>query len=128
MSEHTEQAALFQWAQTQETNIPELRMLYAVPNGGHRHKAVAAKLKAEGVKAGVLDVNFDVARGIYHGLRIEIKIKGGRVRDSQKQWLKWYSEQGYCAVVCWSWVEAMELILDYLVLKPGQDWAGVDRR
>ena len=47
-SEHEEQAAIFAWSDAAEVEHPELRMLYAVPNGGHRHPAVAAMMKAEG--------------------------------------------------------------------------------
>ena len=49
----TEQVALFGWAEYNEAYYPELRLLYAIPNGGHRHKAMSAELKAEGVKPGV---------------------------------------------------------------------------
>ena len=55
MSEHDEQVLIFKWARLSEGRWPELALLFAIPNGGHRHKAVAAKLKAEGVRAGVPD-------------------------------------------------------------------------
>ena len=55
-SEHQEQVALFRWAEFAIARWPELALMYAIPNGGHRHKAVAAGLKAEGVKRGVPDV------------------------------------------------------------------------
>ncbi len=122
MSEHQEQAALFHWARTQEAEIPELQMLYAVPNGGHRHKAVAAKLKAEGVKPGVLDVNLDVARGVYNGLRIEMKYGANQPSPNQREWMNRYYEQGFLPIVCWSWVDASTAILAYLALEAGQDW------
>lgn len=32
------------------------KLIYHVPNGGHRHKLVAVKLKEQGVKAGVPDL------------------------------------------------------------------------
>ena len=62
-SEHQEQAALFRWAWFAQVKHPALALLYAIPNGGHRHKAVAARMKAEGVKAGVPDLCLPVARG-----------------------------------------------------------------
>lgn len=37
-TEDQEQATLFQWAALQERRWPELRMLYAIPNGGKRIK------------------------------------------------------------------------------------------
>jgi hypothetical protein len=50
MSEHDHQAAFFTWASYQR--FPGIELLHAIPNGGARHKAVAGKLKAEGVKTG----------------------------------------------------------------------------
>ena len=34
-----------------------LKWIFAVPNGGHRAKSVAGKMKAEGAKAGVPDLS-----------------------------------------------------------------------
>ena len=39
------------------------KLIYHVPNGGHRHKLVASKLKEQGVKAGVPDLVLPMARG-----------------------------------------------------------------
>ena len=47
MSEHDEQVALFEWAAMNRSRIPELKLMFAIPNGGHRHKAVAGKMKAD---------------------------------------------------------------------------------
>jgi len=114
MSEHNEQAALFQWAETLQGQIPQLKMLYAIPNGGHRHKAVAAKLKTEGVKAGVLDVNLDVPKTPFHGLRIEMKFGKNKLSDNQIVWVDRYIENGYSVIVCYSWQDAAKGILTYL--------------
>ncbi len=59
-TEHEEQVALFQWAE--RSGIPELELMTAIPNGGYRHPATAAHLKAEGVQAGYPDILIDVAR------------------------------------------------------------------
>ena len=61
MSEHLHQKALFEWADRMEGAWPELRLMYAIPNGGLRTKAQAGKLKAEGVKPGVPDIHLPVA-------------------------------------------------------------------
>ena len=37
--------------------------MFRIPNGGSRHPAEAARLKAQGVKAGVPDLCIPVARG-----------------------------------------------------------------
>lgn len=77
MTEHEEQKALIEWSAWMSNARPELSLMFAVPNGGDRHPAVAAKLKAEGVKAGVPDIFLPVPRNGYHGLFIELKeLKG----------------------------------------------------
>jgi hypothetical protein len=116
MSEHDEQAALFQWAAMQQSVYPALEMLYAIPNGGHRHQATAARLKAEGVKAGVWDVALDVARGDWHGLRIEMKFGKNKLTTEQLRWKARYRCYGYKTAVCYSWLEAVAVIEEYLHL------------
>ena len=64
MSEHLEQCAVFDFAR-----YAGIR-LFAIPNGGHRHKAVAVKLRAEGVCAGVPDLMVPEAHGGFNGLFI----------------------------------------------------------
>lgn len=114
-SEHEEQVALFRWAALASGAHPELRLLYAIPNGGHRHKAVAAKLYAEGVKAGVPDTCLPVARGRFHGLYIEMKRRrAGVLSPAQRQWVADLSAAGYRAECCNGWDEARGVIEDYL--------------
>lgn len=114
MTEHTEQIALFIWAAHMESQYPALECLFAIPNGGHRHPAVGAKMKAEGVKRGVLDVFLPVPCGIYHGLWIEMKFGKGRLSKEQKWWVRKMKEQGYRVAVCYSAETAQEAIMEYL--------------
>lgn len=114
-TEHQEQAALVEWAERAHGTHPELRLLAAVPNGGARHKAVAAKLKAEGVRPGYPDLLLDVARGGFHGLRIELKRRdGGRVSEDQSWWHERLRIRGYRVEVCRGWEAARDVILEYL--------------
>lgn len=113
-SEHEEQVSLFRWAGFAAGRWPELALMHAIPNGGHRNKVTAAKLKAEGVKAGVPDVFLPVPRGQWHGLYIEMKTPTGRVRKNQKQWLRRLHGQGYQVAVCRNWYAAKTLITDYM--------------
>lgn len=113
-TEHQEQAALMQVARLHEKKWPELALLHAIPNGGQRHVAVAAKLKAEGVKAGIPDLFLPVPRGNAHGLYIELKAKGGNVSDSQRKMLAALAAQGYACLVCYGWEPAWEEIQKYL--------------
>jgi hypothetical protein len=113
-SEHREQATLFQWAELARARWPELALMYAIPNGGHRHKAVAARMKAEGVKAGVPDICLPAPRGRWHGLYIEMKTRTGRASKAQKAWLRALQAQGYRVAICRDWEAARALIVDYL--------------
>ena len=54
---------------------------WAVPNGGKRSKVEAARLKAEGVRAGIPDVHFMHKCTFYV---LEIKKKKGRLSPEQK--------------------------------------------
>lgn len=114
MSEHTEQCALFEWAAWNEPRIPELALLYAIPNGGARHPAVAAKLKAEGVKAGVLDTCLPIARRGYHSAWVEMKFGKNKLSAEQDRWARQLGAEGHYVGVCWSWVEAARVYLWYL--------------
>ena len=71
-------------------------------------------MKREGVLAGVSDIMLPVARKEWHGLYIELKVKGGRASSSQKWWLGEVTKQGYLARICFGWVEASEVIKKYL--------------
>lgn len=116
-SESVEQQNLFRWAAVSAAARwpKEMRMLYNVPNEGKRSKANGARLKSEGLRAGVPDINLDVARGEYHGLRIEMKRRrGGCVSPEQAAWLEALREQGYAAIVARGWEEAADAIEKYL--------------
>ena len=101
-NEHVQQVKVIAWTRWKslERGFEDLDLLFAIPNGGQRHKAVAAKLKAEGVKRGIPDMLLPVARGGFHGLFVEMKALKGRVRPDQKEWHKLLEAQGYCVRVC----------------------------
>lgn len=114
LSEHDEQALVVAWADALAPSVPELRMLFAIPNGGARSKAVAGKLKAEGVRPGVSDLFLSVPKGCYHGLYIEMKAISGRASDEQKAWIAAAREYGYRAEVCFGADAAWAVICEYL--------------
>jgi len=116
--EHAEQKALVTWAKYESGRVPELALLFAIPNGGHRNKATAGKLKAEGVKAGVPDLCLPVPCGKYHGLFIELKAKGGRPTELQVEWARALTAQGYCFCFCVGWEKAKCAIESYLRYGP----------
>lgn len=110
MTEAQEQAVLFAWA----AYFPELRWMYAVPNGGYRNPKEAAHLKAQGVKAGVADICLPLPRGKYHGLYIELKVGKNKPTEKQVEFLTAVSHAGYAAVVCYGAADAIDVISQYL--------------
>lgn len=115
--EGQEQAALIKEL---ELRLPAVAaLIYHVPNGGHRHKLVAIKLKGQGVKAGVPDLVLPMARGGYFGLYLEFKATApndAAVSASQHAWIRRLNDQGYLAIVCRGHFDAMEQIRAYLKL------------
>lgn len=118
--EFWEQSALINWADDPKTRLryPELEGLMHVPNGGKRTKAVAAKLKVTGVRAGYPDLVLDVARGRYHGWRGELKARGGRPSPLQHEWHERLRLAGYRVDVVIGWEAMRDRIIDYLSLSP----------
>ena len=114
--EHDEQAALFAWAAANEGRYPELALLFAIPNGGHRHPAVAAQLKAEGVRRGVPDVFLAALTREWGGLFIELKRRdhSNGPTPEQRRWIDALRRAGYMAVVCYGAQEAINTIKNYL--------------
>ena len=115
-SEHQHQVALFAWADLPSIRAlyPDLDLLFAVPNGGYRRKATGGRLKAEGVRRGVADIFLDVARCGHHGLRIELKAKGGSTSQEQRAWIARWTMHGYQAVVSFGWEDARREIIEYI--------------
>lgn len=127
-SESGHQKALFAWAQ--QSGIPELKWLFAVPNGFYGSAAQKSKMKAEGLKSGVSDVMLLVSKWTgdpassslihYNGLIIEMKTeamrnrKNGGLSDEQKEFGEFVTRQGYRFVIVYSWIEARDAILQYL--------------
>lgn len=113
-SEHQEQVAFFQWVKIMTSSMPELGLMYAIPNGGHRHQTVAAKLKGEGVQPGVPDIHLPVARGGFHGLWIEMKAGRNTTSLYQDEFIENLREQGHRVEVCYGAQAALEVVLEYL--------------
>ena len=115
-TEHDEQSEVIKWAEHVKLREPVLRWLHAIPNGGARAKAVAVKLKAEGVKPGVPDLCLPASRGLCCGLYIEMKSMTGSESRAQKEWRAHLCEEGYLAVVCKGAREAIRVLCEYLDL------------
>lgn len=81
---------------------PHLRhALFAIPNGGRRDATTGARLKDEGVLAGVADLELAERTQHYGALFIEMKTRKGVQSESQKSWQRDITQRGtYKYVVC----------------------------
>lgn len=106
-SEHLEQVEFVQWMRRTH---PQHRV-FAIPNGGLRHTAVAMQMKAEGVTAGVPDLMVPSLKAF-----IEMKrVKGSQISVEQSDWLTYLKSVGYHAKVCKGKDEAIEFIKEIVV-------------
>ena len=115
MSEHDHQVTVFQWAELQERTYPELAALFAVPNGSNKSKAVAGRMRAEGLKSGVPDICLPVARGKYGALFIEMKDGNKKPTENQVAWMEMLDRFGNCVAICQSASEAIKTLEWYLM-------------
>lgn len=114
--------------QEQATLMTEIKLRYPevfahmhhTPNGGHRAIAEAKRLKAQGTKAGIPDLQLTMARGGYFGLFIEFKatVQPAPVSPEQQACIGRLNAQGYLAVLCIGHFDAMECIRAYMALPP----------
>lgn len=123
-TEHAHQSAFIVW-QRMAKRIPgyeDLDWLFAVPNGGDRHGAVAGRMKAEGQRPGVWDIMWPVAIAGVPGHQIEMKDpkrrnhKNGGLSDEQVDWGKEFHRRGWRMDVCYTWDEARDAALRHLGL------------
>ena len=101
--------------------FPKLKMLLvssvngAMLQGTPEQRAKSWKrLESEGAVPGVSDLFLFVARGGYHGLCIEMKIKGNDQSSKQRDFEALVTEQNYKYVVCKTFDEFEKTILDYV--------------
>ena len=115
-SEDTEQISVVQWAAWNTGKYPELKWLHHVPNGGSRNKMEAVKFKQMGVKAGVADLCLPYPKGAYCGMYIEMKFGNNRQQESQKDFLSDMAAAGHFVVTCYSALDAVAVLEEYLNL------------
>lgn len=127
--EHRIQAELIARVRLLERNNPDLCDLHAIPNGGHRGRAAAGKMKAEGVKRGVPDLFLPVPRDgrthnpasphdvhgrLYYGLYLETKTPAGRLTPEQRDFLTRAVGRGYACATYREPGEGVRRLLQYL--------------
>lgn len=106
MNEHGEQVSLVAALRRHRPTL----LFFAIPNGGKRTPLEGARLKDEGVLAGVPDLFFPSLR-----LFIEMKRKdGGVVSKAQKDVMHRLEQAGYRCVVCSGAMEAFTLLSEII--------------
>ena len=105
-SEHVEQSLLVQWFRRSYPNV----LIFAIPTGGHRHIAVATKMKVTGAVKGIPDLFVPE----WH-LWVEMKrTKGGAVSNEQQGMIEYLQSVGYRAIVGKGAENAKAQILEFL--------------
>ena len=127
--EHDAQSAVFVWAAHPVTlrRYPLLELLYAVPNGEKRDLKVAQRLKKEGVKSGVPDLQLPVPRGGWAGLYIEMKAGSNKPTPAQARFIELLIGQGHRVSVQRSAAAAIAEIEWYLSLPPNPPCPRIER-
>ena len=101
-TEHVEQREFVSWFRK---TYPAIRIL-AIPNGSQRSRTTGARLKAEGVVAGVPDLLVPA-----WNLWIEMKrADGGSVSTQQKDWHVYLVSIGHTVLVCAGFLQAKEKV------------------
>lgn len=103
VSEDQEQMLFVQWFRMQYPSV----MIWHIPNGGHRHPAVAAKMKALGVVPGVPDLHIPAWK-----LWVEMKrAKGGKLSPEQKVVIPYLESIGDQVIVGHGFEDAKQKVL-----------------
>lgn len=129
--EECEQVAFFRWARLLEGQHPQLGWLAHWPNGGHRSKAAAGRLKAMGVRRGPLDVWLPLRAGQYVGMAFEFKAppvlqpdgtrsRAGTLTPEQRTWAAHLAAQGWRVETYTDWQQAARGVAEYLGLRPDE--------
>jgi hypothetical protein len=113
--EHDIQVSFFRWCKLNAHRHPALACIFAIPNGGHRDIRTAARLKAEGVRAGVWDVFLPCPSFMGGGMFIEFKSGKNKLTDLQSEFWTILSDK-YAFKVAYSWPDAARAVETYLGL------------
>ena len=115
-SEEQIHRACADWVFALELRYPILRWFMHVPNGGHRSVGEAGKMKAMGVRKGVVDWIHPLPSpsGFYKGLAIELKSHDGELSQDQEDFLHDVGEAGWLTAVCRSSEHFIEVVETWL--------------
>ena len=93
---------------------PNIKPVFAIPNGGSRHILEAVALKRSGVKRGVPDVFVGIPTIKSAGLFIEFKAGSGKTSEHQVEMIDMLEKRGYTCKVCYKAEEAVSVLKEYL--------------
>lgn len=111
LSEYDMQRQVFEACALRAVEQPAYALLMAVPNGQYRK----GQRPEPGIKPGACDLLLPIARGPYHGLWIELKVRPNKPTAAQVEFMRRMEEQGYAVAVIWDSVdEVMRAIDTYL--------------
>lgn len=101
--------------------VPELAFFHSIPNGVRSGDLKSrliegGRLRASGVKAGVLDTFWPLPRGGFHGLYLEMKTHKGELSKEQITFGNYAKDKGYEVKLCRSWIEAAQVLETYYLL------------
>lgn len=111
-SEDHEQMHFVQWFRRTYQGV----LIYSIPNGGARHPAVAARMKATGTVKGIPDLHVPE-----WSLWIEMKRqKGGVVSPEQKEQMSYLESIGNTCMVCAGNEIAQQMTRDFVARREGE--------
>jgi len=119
LTEFYEQKLVVEWINCKYELSGKLIM---INNGGKRSLIQNMNLKKQGLEAGASDLFLAYPCNGYHGLWIEMK-QNRKYFPSEKLTQTWQRQkifqqrmrnEGYCAVICYGFENAIEAITDYI--------------
>lgn len=120
LSEHAEQCLIFQWWNLWASSKGlDPRLLVAVPNAqkfmskARNIYAAYASAKAEGLRDGYPDLILDLATDVFHGMRIELKAKDGKISPEQREYADLLRRQDYNVITAFGADEAIRALTVY---------------
>ena len=119
-SEDWIQANFIAWVDRNKTAHPKLDLIYSVPNGANKSKMARWVMGLTGLRSGVPDLHlpypFHSPTISYNGLWIEFKVPKGVTSPNQKLWHEKLRRAEHLVVICTSWKQAANTVIDYLRL------------
>jgi len=100
--------------------MPEIDLIYAIPNGSNKSQAQAVIFQATGLRSGVPDIHIPVSRKPFFSFYIELKTwkayntKNHGCSPNQLIWHEKLRKQGNRVDVHWSVSETIQITKQYL--------------